>query len=219
MQSIIEQEYENYEVWIIDGGSNDGSQDFFKTLPKLFNTVSEKDSGIYNAMNKGIDRSSGEWLYFMGADDVFYTNDVLSTIAKQSITTEKVILGNIMMEDQLLTSNPKMLSSDFSRMLWLKNTVHHQGAFYHKDLFIDTRYDETLKVLSDYKFNLKLYQENIAFAKANKTIACCGNNGISKRYNWSLYKEEISVKVKASNIIFWPFFFKIGVLKFLFKKF
>jgi len=219
VQSIISQDSEDYEVWIIDGDSNDGSQEFFKTLPNTFNILSEKDNGIYNAMNKGIDRSKGDWLYFLGADDVLYSDNVLSTVAKQSITTEKIILGDIIMEDQQSSPNPKKQSSDFSRVLWLKNAVHHQGAFYHKDLFINYRYDEKLKVLSDYKFNLKLYKENIAFAKANKTIACCGNNGISKTYNWPLYKEEISLKVKASHIVFAPFFFAIGVFKFFFKKF
>ncbi len=219
VKSIIEQEYQDYEVWIIDGNSSDGTQNFCSTLPSNFNTISEKDTGIYNAMNKGIDRAIGDWLYFMGADDVLWSNDVLSTIAKQSITTEKIILGDIIMEDQLSSSNPKRRSSDFSSILWLKNSVHHQGAFYHKDLFINYRYDEKLKVLSDYKFNLKLYKAHITFTKVNKTIACCGNNGISKKYNWSLYKEEISFKVNASHLIFWPFFFKVALLKFLFKKF
>lgn len=164
-------------------------------------------------MNKGIDRASGNWLYFMGADDVLSDPSVLSKVAAQITNDHQVLLGAILMK-----GNVKRLPSDYKRILWIKNTIHHQGVFYNKDIFVDNQYDNKLEVLADYKLNLNLYKNNISFKKIDQVIAICGNQGISKNYRWSLYKEEISLKVESSHKIFWLFFFKIAVLKFLFKK-
>ena len=74
------QRFTDYEVWIIDGASTDGTQEYLKTLDQRFNFISEEDSGIYNAMNKGIEKSKGEWLYFLGADDKFLSNQKLRIV-------------------------------------------------------------------------------------------------------------------------------------------
>lgn len=78
IQSVIEQSYKGYEYIVIDGGSTDGSIDIIKKYePSITFWVSEKDSGIYNAMNKGIRHSTGEYLNFMNSGDTFYEPEVL----------------------------------------------------------------------------------------------------------------------------------------------
>ncbi|HEX3386494.1 MAG TPA: glycosyltransferase, partial [Mucilaginibacter sp.] len=68
--SVINQSYPNTEFIIIDGGSTDGTVDLIKKYDKKINYwISEKDSGIYDAMNKALDVVSGDWVYFLGAGD------------------------------------------------------------------------------------------------------------------------------------------------------
>ena len=87
LSSIVVQSYQNFEVLIIDGLSTDSTIDIAKKHQKVFPNIkikSEKDNGIYDAMNKGIALAKGEWLYFMGSDDSLYNDDVLNQICKNS---------------------------------------------------------------------------------------------------------------------------------------
>lgn len=76
IQSVLEQTYHNIEYIIIDGGSTDGTVEIIhRYVDYLAYWVSEPDRGIYDAMNKGIERATGEWVNFMNAGDYFYNYD------------------------------------------------------------------------------------------------------------------------------------------------
>ncbi|WP_306420531.1 glycosyltransferase family 2 protein [uncultured Tenacibaculum sp.] len=211
--SLQIQRYTEFEVWIIDGASTDGTIDFLKTLPSKFKFISEKDNGIYDAMNKGIDLAHGEWLYFMGADDKLFSNLTLFSIFySKNFDDVKLIIGNVTYDGN------QNFNSSFSSKLWIKNTLHHQSVFYKKILFKTRKYDTSFKVLSDYHFNLYLYNKKINHIKINETIAICGAEGISKNYDWNLYREDIRLKIKNSNTLFIIFFWILGMSKYLFRK-
>ena len=79
--SVLNQTYSDIEYIIIDGGSTDGTVDLIKKYAdKITYWVSEPDQGIYDAMNKGIDVATGEWINFMNSGDSFYRQDVLSSL-------------------------------------------------------------------------------------------------------------------------------------------
>ena len=81
-KSIINQTFEDYEWIVVDGGSNDDTVDIFKKYKKNMSYFgSDKDSGIYNAMNKGIKIAKGEWIIFMNGGDCFYQKNSLSKIS------------------------------------------------------------------------------------------------------------------------------------------
>ncbi|CAM1345539.1 Glycosyl transferase family 2 [Tenacibaculum amylolyticum] len=197
----------------MDGGSKDGTIPFLKTLTNPFSFVSEIDKGIYDAMNKGIRLSKGDWLYFMGADDCFADENLLKEVFSEPFLEEEVLLGNIK-----YTNKEKVFNSNFSCLLWLKNTIHHQSVFYKKSIFDQRVYNSGYKVLADYDLNLYLYKNKAPYRKLNKLIAICGDDGVSKQYNWKLYKEEITIKSSLTNNKLKIFFYLLGLTKYFFRR-
>lgn len=215
--SIKNQTFRKYEVWIIDNNSDDETIDFLKTLESPFFWLCEHDNGIYDAMNKGINLAKGKWLFFLGADDKLYKNTTLDKIftVKYEPNT-KIILGNI--EYQFLKEKKKKLFvSSWSSKIWFKNIVHHQSAFYKKELFHAQKFNTNYKILADYSLNLTFFKEKINVTKIDLTICTCSPYGVSKNKKWNQYKEEINLKTNASHIVLKPLFFTLSFFKFILK--
>ena len=221
--SIRNQTFDDFEVWIIDNNSTDGTLEYLQSLEKPFYWKSEKDNGIYDAMNKGILCAKGEWIYFIGADDQLFDNSTLSTINFKKHENYKIIYGAIKYEYSkndsfLVKNNDGVLSSSFTNLLWLKNSMHHQSIFYKKSIFENLNFNTNYQILADYDLNLQLFKKKVLAIKINKIIALCSTKGISKNYDWKLYKEEIKIKTTQTSIFFKPLFVVLGIIKFLIKK-
>ncbi len=207
----------------MDGSSSDGTMEFLKPLNKPFFWKSNPDVSVYDAMNKGISLSRGKWLYFLGSDDKLYDENVLKSIFdKEENDSYEMIIGKIKYDwnkhDSVFNRfKDDFVSSTWSKKIWLKNTVHHQSIFYKKDLFLENNYSLKYKILSDYAFNLKLFKKRKKAKIVKDVIAVCGTNGISKKYNWNLYKEEIRLKTMESSLLLKPFFILLCGFKFLIK--
>jgi putative colanic acid biosynthesis glycosyltransferase len=207
----------------MDGSSNDGTMEFLKTLSEPFYWKSNPDTGVYDAMNKGISLSKSKWLYFLGSDDKLYNENVLESIfSKEENDPYEMIIGKIKYDWNKNYSvfnkfKNGFVSSTWSKKIWIKNTLHHQSVFYRKDLFLSDNYSLKYKILSDYAFNLKLFKKRKKAKIIKDIIAECGTNGISKKYNWNLYKEEIQLKTMESSLLLKPFFILICSFKFLIK--
>jgi putative colanic acid biosynthesis glycosyltransferase len=174
-------------------------------------------------MNKGIDLSKGEWLYFLGSDDEIYELNTLEKVFKDLFNSAKLIVGNIEYRSKNKTPSLNgggrtIKKPSWSYCLWLKNSIHHQAIFYRREFFSTFRYSTKYKILSDYELNIILFKEKTKCYVIEEIIALCGTDGISKNYNWSLYKEEIEIKTKLSAIILKPFIFLISFFKYLLKK-
>jgi glycosyltransferase involved in cell wall biosynthesis len=187
--SVIDQAYDNVEYILIDGGSTDGTLDIIRKYEYAIDYwVSEADQGIYDAMNKGITLSSGDWINFMNAGDQFISSDVLQEINFKVRPKESVLVGDVEYD-----SGKIFTSLQFS--LYLKNSIHHQAAFYPLILFKKLGlYNTDYKILADYDFNLKSMVSNVQFENLNKTIALCSDFGISDTPKLSNYQEEIRVR-------------------------
>jgi len=224
LKSISQQSFDFYEIIVIDGNSTDGTKAFLKKVSDSIKSVSEPDNGVYDAMNKGISLSNGEWLYFMGVDDRFYDSELLASFW-ELITNknEKIIAGKILYEfkeqDSFFIKRRKgLIKPSWSQKIWIKNTLHHQGTFYKKSIFNEMSFNTNYKILADYDLNLKLWKKKIPILILDKIIARCGTEGLSKQYNWALYKEEIELKTKASSVLYMPFFTILAYTKYCLKK-
>ena len=222
--SINSQSFKGYEVLIIDNLSSDGTIDYLKTLSSPFNWISEKDNGVYEAMNKGISMAKNDWLYFMGADDVLYHKNVLADVFIEGIENRfKLLIGNIRYdlkkEDIVFTHTKEgLVKPSWSMKLWIKNSVHHQGVFYRRALFSNSAYELKYKILADHAFNLSLFLKKVKIKKVNTIIALCGTAGLSKKYSIEMYREEVQLKVDQSTVLLKPLFVLIGLLKYTLKR-
>ena len=211
VDSIKAQTFSDFEVWIIDGNSSIPIHTYLDTLEAPFFYLSEKDKGIYDAMNKGISLAKGEWLYFLGAGDLLDNENVLGVVSKNLNSKLDILYGNIRYDTTKFISR-------FSSLLWIKNSLHHQSVFYNKKLFTKIKYEITYEVLADYDFNLDLYSKKIKAEKIDVMIANCDKEGISKEYNLSLYKAELKLKKAHVNAAFYPLLLLLVAFKFTVRK-
>ena len=211
IDSIKAQTFSDFEVWIIDGNSSIPIHTYLDILEAPFFYLSEKDKGIYDAMNKGISLAKGEWLYFLGAGDLLDNENVLGVVSKNLNSKLDILYGNIRYDTTKFISR-------FSSLLWIKNSLHHQSVFYNKKLFTKIKYEITYEVLADYDFNLDLYSKKIKAEKIDVMIANCDKEGVSKEYNLSLYKAELKLKRAHVNAAFYPLLLLLVAFKFTVRK-
>ena len=219
------QSFKNYEVWIIDSLSSDSTKVFLKTLQAPFYWLFEKDSGIYDAMNKGVKRAQGDWLYFLGCDDRLYNKNTLESVFNKvgEVKEMDLIIGQIKYdlnggESYFIRRKKGVVISSMSRKIWLKNTLHHQAIFYKKSVFSELEYSMQYQILSDYNLNINLFKQGVKELVIDEKIAICKTKGKSKDCNWKLYKEEIRLKTSNSSFLLKPVFYILGVGKYIIKK-
>ena len=173
LKSISEQTIKA-EVIVVDGGSADGTVEVIKdNLNIISKHISEKDQGIYDAMNKGIDLSSCQWIYFLNAGDVFYDSHTLEDLDKTCISDEcDVVYGDVIISGK----KEVQLGCDVSKMV-----IHHQGICYKKELHHKVgKYIVNRKfTIADYFFfNLIIPYR---WKKINRVIALCDGGGVSSQ--------------------------------------
>lgn len=153
LRSIISQNYSDYEIIVIDGGSDDGSVDIIRQYSKHISYwVSERDNGIYNGMNKGIAQAKGIYVNFMNSGDTFYDDEVLNNVSKMNKNND-FLIGRDYNEDPHTHNIFKtILPTRISMATFFVWTLPHQSAFIRRSLFADSPYDETLKIVADWKF-------------------------------------------------------------------
>ena len=189
IKSVISQDKDLVEYWIIDAGSTDGSVDIIRKYEtELAGWVCEPDEGIYDAMNKGIDRSNGDWLYFLGGDDKMRTG-VVKYIQPYLTQVYSIVFGDILFD------NGYQMRSYLGIRTVLQNTVHHQSAFYNSSLFVNYRYDKRLTIVSEYEIHLKVYLNRLRTSYVPVIIADCATGGASSQLSKSLQQtNEVRIR-------------------------
>jgi len=155
--SVINQTFLDIEYIIIDGGSLDGSLEIIKEYEKKITYwVSEPDSGIYNAMNKGIMHANGEYLQFLNSGDWLVNDSIIEKFLKETTYCD-LLYGNMimMMPDGKLQVNHGTGGSEITFLTFYFSYMIHPASFIRRELFYKYGfYDENLKIVSDWKFYL-----------------------------------------------------------------
>jgi glycosyltransferase involved in cell wall biosynthesis len=194
LESVVNQLYSQVEIIVVDYQSTDATKEIVASYPTV-RFVSETEKGIYQAMNSGIAQSNGEWIYFLGADDLLHNNLVFKKLFEQKIPENtELILGkveNIGAQNSLV---PTIYQNTFSSGLYWRNTLHHQGILYHKRVFDTYQFNTKYKILADYELNLRLFLADTKAYHSQLFIAKSFAGGISKQFTHALYDEELAFK-------------------------
>lgn len=156
--SVASQTYSDYEFIVIDGNSTDGSKDVLKDYEHVItHSISESDTGIYNAMNKGIKLAKGEYLYFLNSGDELYSDSVLAQVFMNP-QVASFICGNFYISNKgLLEYQTSYKERDWTFALYdiYSTYLCHQAFFIRRDNFEKYgMYSEDLKIMSDWELFL-----------------------------------------------------------------
>jgi glycosyltransferase involved in cell wall biosynthesis len=174
--SVINQDYSDYEYIIIDGVSTDGTQEIIKKYSdKIHRFISEPDKGLYDAMNKGISVSTGDWIYFLGSDDLLYANSTLSQLFSNNLSGVDVVYGNV----EFLHSH-EIYDGEYDYDRLCLRSPCHQAVFYRKELFEKFgRFSTDYLTASDYVLHVKTFCGGAKWKYFNQIIAVYNEIGLS----------------------------------------
>ena len=203
--SVINQNFENYEYIIIDGGSTDGTVEIIKkNQDKITLWISESDGGIYEAMNKGVSLSRGEWIYFLGADDLFYNNFVLQNLSILMLDSSKVYYGNVLFKNKNI-----IYDGAFNFFKIATRNICHQSILYCRQVFEEFDYNLRYKIYADYDLNLKLFNhKKISFKHINLTIAIFNDNGLSGLKTLDQNFEDDRLKIIKKHLPYYAYIYR-----------
>jgi glycosyltransferase involved in cell wall biosynthesis len=182
IDSVLSQVFTDLEFIIVDGASVDESIDIIKSYSdKISFWTSEKDTGIFNAMNKGIRKATGEYLIFLNSGDYFYDETVLDKIFKSDLQDSEIIFGDTLFQynDAKLLRKNAVEKLTFEYLI--EDDINHQSCFIKRSLFDKFGlYDESLKIAADHKFFLNvLILHNTSYKYFNTVISVYNMHGIS----------------------------------------
>jgi glycosyltransferase involved in cell wall biosynthesis len=205
IKSVQQQTYQNFEHIIIDGDSNDGTKDLFH-LPIYRNLVfnSEKDNGIYDAMNKGVKLAKGDFIMMLNSGDLFYDFNSLESIIYHIDKHDQIYYGKALVQGQYGYSYFKPNENKLD-IRYVKNIPIHQSILIPKKLFNIT-YDSTYKIAGDTEYLIRLFQFNSPIF-INEKFVKFHLGGISsyqrnKNQLFSYFYEFNKVKILLENCNF-----------------
>lgn len=179
-RSISEQSNQEYQWVVVDGDSNDGTAEFLEDKQNIL-WISEKDGGIYDAMNKGVAMSSGEYVVFLNAGDVFPDADTLGTVARhiasQAADVDVVFGGAnyVVRNGRRVYRGPHQIEG----YIWHGLPANHQATYYRRERLLATPYDLNYRICGDYYIAAALFKEGIKVTYIDRPLADFSVGGTS----------------------------------------
>lgn len=178
--SVIKQTYDNVEYIIIDGGSTDSTLEIIKKYENYIDYwVSEKDCGIYDAMNKGIMLAAGEWINFMNAGDRFFESDIIAEIFRNSYSSEvNVLYGDV--ETDYGDFKVKHKAGSLENLKYGMQ-FSHQSTFFKTQYHKQNKYNLSYQLSSDFYVIFNAYLNNTGFKYLGKVVSTVSTDGVSEK--------------------------------------
>lgn len=214
-KSIIEQNNKNFEWIVIDGGSKDGSKEYIESISEYIDYwVSEPDKGIYNAMNKGTAKATGEYCWYMNSGDSLYDNDTVDKLLKTELHGD-VVTGTAAIDHngvvvrvvkarstEKITLKYLVDTSPFDKHRLVASSLMHQATLIKRELLNKYPYDEKYRIASDYKLWLVLFiQENASYQPIDIPVCHFDDAGCSSNFKTREETSMIIEEVIPSRIL------------------
>lgn len=219
LESVVSQNYENFEYIIVDGKSSDGTFNIInefrtKRHQDLF-IISEHDKGIYDAMNKGITNANGQYIFFLNAGDTFYNNEVLLNV-KEILDDESIDIfyGDIVQDIGTSKKNVKSISKLKNIHLLMDRMICHQAIFAKKESLANMGgFNTNYKIAADYNWLISCFKKKLIFKHSPILISNYDMNGISTNSHMIIQNEhEIIIREHygSTAYLFSKFKHKVG---------
>ena len=202
IQSIEKQSYKNVEYIVVDGCSTDGTIDIIKKSPVITKWISEKDNGLYDAMNKAMKMATGEYIWFINAGDRIYAGDTLEKIFSDNSLAD-VYYGQTMIVDQSgnelglrRLKAPEKLSW---RSLINGMLVCHQSFIVRRS--IAPAYNLGYRISSDYEWMIRCLKNAKTITNTNSILARFLDGGLNKKRMKTGLKERFRIMLEHFGII------------------
>lgn len=206
--SVISQTNIEIEYIIVDGGSKDGTLELIgKYKDKISLLISEPDRGVYDAMNKGIKYSTGDFVYFLNSGDVLLNPSILSKIKLEELKERNAIIyGNVVVAYGNIEALEKPRPFFNSKMKFKGIGICHQSMFFPGELIRNEKYDLSYNIAADYDLAYRLWRKGTVFLYKDITIA---------KYDWGkgissnpyklldVYRENARVCHQQLNPLYW----------------
>lgn len=206
--SVISQTDIEIEYIIVDGGSKDGTLELIgKYKDKISLLISEPDRGVYDAMNKGIKYSTGDFVYFINSGDILLNPSILSKIKLEELKERNAIIyGNVVVAYGNIEALEKPRPFFNSKMKFKGIGICHQSMFFPGELIRNEKYDLSYNIAADYDLAYRLWRKGTEFLYKDITIA---------KYDWGkgissnpyklldVYRENARVCHQQLNPLYW----------------
>lgn len=180
IDSVVNQTFQDFDYVVIDGGSTDESISVAKTYSRINHITSEQDEGVFDAQNKGIDVSKGDYLLFLNSGDVLLHNDVLQQVVNLKLEADfwyGDLIFDFGKEKQKLMKLPHKLT----RVYLFQGNIWHPATFIKRKLFDQYgKYNLAYKIAADYDFFFKTIAiNNVSAAQIPFPVSLYDTGGIS----------------------------------------
>lgn len=204
MGSVLEQTFSDYEYIVQDGGSTDGTKALVEEYTEKFKQhgislvfVSEKDHGIYDAMNRALKHCSGRWVQYMNAGDYYHSEKVLEKVFLSEIAEDATVLFGDSIEWE--AGHEYFLEGRVDNLLQ-KDQICHQSSFIDREWMCQQLYDTKYRIAADYNFFLGTYFSGKKFQKIEQVISVFIKDGISSTQELRRVQETQDVRSRYGLI-------------------
>lgn len=202
LESVTRQTYGDIEYIVIDGGSTDGTVDVIKRYgEKIAFWTSERDKGIYDGMNKGLAKCTGDYVIFCNAGDRFAAED---TLAKLANAAEKEDLPDLVYGDGASEINGRLMvrTAHGPKFMPFGMPACHESMLYKRSLIekLNLRYDTSYRIAADYKFTYQFVKAAEMFAYVPSPVIVFSEGGVSTANKWKGLAEACRARAEVADL-------------------
>jgi glycosyltransferase involved in cell wall biosynthesis len=227
IDSVVSQTFQDFEYIVIDGCSKDESVEFIKQSSRIDYWVSEKDKGIYDAMNKGINKANGKFCLFLNSGDYLFSSDTLESIHHLLTDDADIVYGNMKIEYENGNLTDGFMPVNIDRKHMMQDTLWHPVSFIRTSLFHQYGlYDMKYAIVADYKWFLDvIFNHSVRLLHVDGFISVFEMGGVSNAMDTigKLRAERRSAQIEVFGKNFVTLYYLklkwTGYLKRLIKKF